>query len=760
MEPGKHELIELKGELHTDKFRGAGKSAFKESVSLSSIEGLYSQLKSISDFWNKDAYMQKALVQVEYKDIVPKSKRLTAILGVNDSDKYIVGAKFKRAGDKFVHAMTYYIGKDVLNKAVDLLGREISLIKTAGFSMIGPSECKKISDQLSKSGGDIGKTRFSNTVFDSSNISCFRLPYLERKEIKAKNIMVTVFKTEHGVKELVKSASPMAKGIEELNDTTAVINSSDFQRLANKYPFIVAMAVQDISEIRPEDSHINIARGMSIPDPDGEPVIGVFDTMFDKEVYFGKWVREEKMLPDGIPIKYPKDFRHGTEVDSILVDGPSLNTDLQDDCGHFRVMHFEVCTDDKMNGASLIDYIKQAVAEHPEIHVWNLSLGSILEIDQNFISPVAAALDEIQKEYNVIFVVAGTNKNRNEEERQWIGSPADSINSVVVNAIDKKGDIASYSRHGPVLSFYAKPDVSCFGGDGRVLMTVCPGGGSDTATTCGTSFAAPWIARKLCFMIDILHLSREVAKALLIDSCASWDEPRKDLSQMKYLGYGIVPQRIEDVVYGNKDELKFIIKGETDAYKTYTYRIPIPEIFKDSNPDKKYFPYKARGTLCYFSNCDRDQGVEYTLDEMNLRVGRMWKKKDGKEGEMAIKTINDDHQVEDDEGTYTNEQQARRYFRKWDPVKQIGETIKRNPKDIESFNSFWGIELLNSSRPNGSERDELKFGLVVRLKEIHEVDRFNDFEQMLIAQGWIVNNIDIDNYININVQSNEEVKLD
>ena len=32
----------------------------------------------------------------------------------------------------------------------------------------------------------------------------------------------------------------------------------------------------------------------------------------------------------------------------------------------------------------------------------------------------------------------------------------------------------------------------------------------------GTSFAAPWISRKLAYLIHIMGLSREVAKALLM----------------------------------------------------------------------------------------------------------------------------------------------------------------------------------------------------------------------------------------------------
>ena len=35
-----------------------------------------------------------------------------------------------------------------------------------------------------------------------------------------------------------------------------------------------------------------------------------------------------------------------------------------------------------------------------------------------------------------------------------IGSPADSLNSLVVNAVDFRGKSASYTRVGPVLSFF------------------------------------------------------------------------------------------------------------------------------------------------------------------------------------------------------------------------------------------------------------------------------------------------------------------
>ena len=90
-----------------------------------------------------------------------------------------------------------------------------------------------------------------------------------------------------------------------------------------------------------------------------------------------------------------------------------------------------------------------------------------MEIKENFISPEAAELDRIQSEYDVLFVVAGTNRPANETKTPMkIGSPADSLNALVVNSVDFRKNSASYTRVGPVLSFFNKPDVSYYGGDG------------------------------------------------------------------------------------------------------------------------------------------------------------------------------------------------------------------------------------------------------------------------------------------------------
>ena len=91
---------------------------------------------------------------------------------------------------------------------------------------------------------------------------------------------------------------------------------------------------------------------------------------------------------------------------------------------------------------------------------YTINLISLLSVSYD-----AAVLDELQSQKNVIFVVSGTNDNRNDHsDIIRVGSPADSLNSLVVNAVRRDGTPVSYSRKGNILSFFNKPDVAYYGG--------------------------------------------------------------------------------------------------------------------------------------------------------------------------------------------------------------------------------------------------------------------------------------------------------
>ena len=218
-------------------------------------------------------------------------------------------------------------------------------------------------------------------------------------------------------------------------------------------------------------------------------MIGVIDTFFDENVYFGAWVDNNDYISD--LEEYQNDLNqrdHGTEVTSIIVDGPRMNPWLDDGCGRFRVRHFGVCSN-RISTIRLVKKIKDIVRENPDIHVWNLSLGTEDEVSKNFVSFDAAALDEIQAGRNVVFVVSGTNDNREVRNGALrVGSPANSLTSLVVNSVRRDGQPAGYSRKGNVLSFYNKPDVSYYGGDYDDRLTAYSSYGTEKVY--GTSFAA------------------------------------------------------------------------------------------------------------------------------------------------------------------------------------------------------------------------------------------------------------------------------
>ena len=358
-------------------------------------------------------------------------------------------------------------------------------------------------------------------------------------------------------------------------------------------------------------------------------------------------------------------------------------------------------------------------------------------------------MDEIQFKYDVIFVVAGTNIPKGIAKTNYkIGSPADSINSLVVNPVDINGKIASYSREGGVLSFYIKPDVCYFGGDFNMPMNVCYAPEKEKLTS-GTSYAAPWITRKLAYLIHILNFTKEEAKAILIDSCEKWNEKYNETEKRKY-GHGIVPTNIKDIVNTPNDEIKFVISGVSQKYDTYNYQLPIPM------SEGKY-PFAAKATMCYFPKCDRNQGVDYTNTEFELKIGRLKNKK--KDQTYSIDTINDD--LQDEEGELTTEEKARRYFRKWDNTKCIKEKYSSRSRDKKSYeNPLWGISITTKNRLNSADGENIKFGIVVTLKELHEVNRIGDFIQMCSFNQWFVEEVDIDNKLDLYNESEIEIDFE
>lgn len=740
-------VLELKGKrfVQESKKGNGGGAAINSKVVVTNnhVKKLQSKLQSLREFWmNEDKPFSGILISVHYNKIVAKTNRISGLFKGDQSNYAIVGAKFNT--EKTKHIITYFLEDADIEDSIKLLenvSKVLTIYFTDGISK-EVFEQKIPFDRIDFKKYFLSKTLFRQIVADVSYIDDFEVEMAHKHD---KESIITLFDIGVDVKSVFNKIGIDILSSRILDNRTVYLDENQMNLLYEKAPYLVAMATENLSDLSPDDFIEEYESDItSIPNPGIEPTIGVIDTLFDKRVYFSKWVEYHDMVDDNIP-KGQNDYRHGTAVSSIIVDGPKMNPWLDDGCGRFKVRHFGVAAGAQFSSFTIIKLIKTIIESNKDIKVWNISLGSNQEINDNFISAEAAVLDQIQYENDVIFVVAGTNKSR--EDVNKIGSPADSINSMVVNAVTKSGLSTKYSRKGLALSFFAKPDVSYYGGSEEQYIQVCEPLG--TTFVAGTSFAAPWVARKLAYLIDVLGLNREIAKALIIDAARGWnDAPTPE--EVALYGHGIVPIKITDIIQTPEDEIRFLVTDVSEKWNTYNYHFPIP-LKADT------YPYYARATMCYFPLCDRAQGVDYTNTELNLHFGRI--QDDGK-----LNEINDDKQNLDDIGesrSYILEGDARERFRKWDNVKYIAETVKDRRVPKKSYrNKNWGMEIKTNNRLDPEDGVGLRFGVVVTIKEMYGINRIDEFIKNCNLNGWLVNAIDIQNRIEIHEKINEEIRFD
>lgn len=737
-----NDILNLKGHFEQRKNPnrpGARNLPANQKIEVSHIINLRKQLEELAEYWKDKFLFKNALVSVHYKDVVAKSNRIRDLLSEspNGANESIVGAKFSDGSEREPrHIITYCIEKATITKTIQKLDDCISIIQNLFSGEIDFKTIEKI-NKNSINIPNVSKTKFVSLIVD-----CFYVDYftIDRNKESIKNrSIVTLYKTDTKTSDILHQIGISEMKYQKLDETTFILDPDQFEILKAQAPYLIAMAVTDIAKLSIADvEDIDEDPDFSIPEPMNEPVIGVIDTHFDKHVYFSKWVEYKNMQSKSIELE-PADYEHGTMVSSIIVDGPSMNPNLQDNCGRFKVRHFGVAKGARNSSSSIMNAVKQVVAENRDIKVWNFSLGSELEIDRNFISSEAAVLDKLQFQNDIIFIVSGTNKPDKETAEKKIGAPADSINSIVVNSVDFDGKPTVYSRVGPVLSFFNKPDVCYYGGTNENRITAYAPQGKKK--TYGTSFAAPWVSRKIAFLVYKMGLSREVAKALLIDSAAGWT---KNKFPSKIVGYGIVPKHIENIIRCENDEIKFVISGISELYDTYNYNIPVP-IVQDMQP------FVAKATLCYFPECSRNQGVDYTDTELDIHFGRIKDK--------GIKPINNN--IQDNEGKFfLKEKKARQLYRKWDNVKLIGEEFKDDSRARKLYgDGLWGISLKIKERLIGDKKP-LNFGLAITLKEIDGKNRLEEFIRLCSLRGWLVNRINVENQINIYTKAEEEIKFE
>lgn len=753
-------LLELRGGkfYHVpNTSRGGGVSFNGSNVTSEFLTNLREELISIRNFWlDKNILGKNVLVTVYYNRMIAKSNRIDKILDMSNHYSQVVGVKFNKEKNK--HIITYLISLKQLETAIDQLENVAKILANEFDNLMDKVKFKNWktthSHLLKNTEKLLGvpKTNFEKILSNASYIEKIGI----EKVIKPSEIntsIVTFYNIKNPIESILTSIGVNTKLIKKIDDYTYNLTKENLEKVINKIPFLVSMSTIDINKVSKDVSSQKISNNsiITIKEPTTEPTIGVIDTPFNKNVYFNEWVDYRDELDKNIP-RTRDDEIHGTAVSSIIVDGPTFNTDLNDNCGNFKVRHFGVLVGNKVSTTLLMEKIKNIVSNNRDIKVWNLSLGSELEINDNYISYEGATLDWIQQEYDVIFIIAGTNKDYKNQYSNKIGAPADSLNSIVVNSVTRGNEKTDYTRSGPVLSFFVKPDVSYYGGDDKKPIRVCTPNGEDWKN--GTSYAAPWIARKVSYLIDVLGFNKETAKALIIH--AARRNPKNKNEDHFNKGYGIVPIDINDIVKSKKSDITFTLSAESENWETYTHNIPIPV------NEKQYHPFLVTATMVYFVKGKRIQGVDYTSTELNLKFGPINKE----EGEGKIKSIDNNNQYKDNqnyEQKKISEQKSRNVFHKWENVKLITDKkidSTNRPKGVKKKEGKnWGLSIEKANRFEIKKDEKIKFAVVITLSEIDGIDRSIEFINDC-SQYWTVKQINVNSQSNVYHKANQDIDFE
>ncbi|MEE8725124.1 MAG: S8 family peptidase [Bifidobacterium crudilactis] len=720
-------------------------------------------LSNILNNWDSDAPIDNILIDVVYGDVTAKSNRVAKLLsepGGDKPDRQIVGARFESKNAHPHHVITHYVTRGAIRRSIGFLNdcaSEVGSNPHFKENVITDENLKDINTAKYSVKQSLSKSAFAKIIKDSYYVKSFCIPKADPAATND-NVLVTFFDVGKNLQTLFEDIGLKYPTNGHVDRQTLLLSASLYERLRNKVPYLVSMSTPDLSLRAEEGISPTDVEVPEIPLPQTEPTIGVIDTDFSESAYVHDWVEIDTNFNLEQVVEGTRDFDHGTEVTSLIVDGPGLNPEFDDGCGRFRVRHFPIATK-RTTMTRLLGVLDRIVVANPDIKVWNISLGTEEPVSNNSISPVAALLDKIQFEHDVIFVIAGTNQLKRDSKQTRLGSPADSINSIVVNSCRKDGTMCSYSRSGPVLSFFHKPDISYYGGDVGEEMHVCAAKG--VVKGGGTSFAAPWISRKLAYLIYVMGFSRESAKALLIDSTTDWS-PTTLNNDFQKKGYGIAPIRIEQILETPNDTIRFIISGSSEKYDTYTYTLPIPS-------DKSKHPFLAKATLCYFPMCDRNQGVDYTDTELDLHFGRIRIIRETKLiNDVPVTTerkriLSVDGNIQTEPGSHNlYEANVREHFRKWDNVKHISDVQKKRMLARKQYNpeGYWGLSIKTKERLSNVYGKGLHFAVVVTLKEMFGKNRIEDFIQQCSLRGWLVTRISQSARIEVFEEAEQQISFE
>lgn len=411
-----------------------------------------------------------------------------------------------------------------------------------------------------------------------------------------------------------------------------VVDSQDTMKRLATMDGVISIKPMPYFEITASPEPYNTHLPVQSPKEDEEYAeVGLLDSGVDDIPHLRPWMRGDNQNVAGLD-EHDIDKGHGTAVAGILLYGDELQGEHYTGCKPMWLTSCVVNTDPSkaiIEEVEMVEYIRTAIADNPNVKVWNLSQGTNTEVSDDCFSDFAIFLDSVQKEYGVLICKSAGNQLHPDTGELRITHGADSIRSLVVGSIshDKKdprdGEInerSPFSRIGFGPEFLVKPDVVHYGGNLITGVQSFSFTGYQCGLWVGTSFSTPRVAALAANLGKVLSgdFNPLLVKALIIHSSeypgsvnASSD------ALLKEQGYGL-PAPMDDILNNDADEFTMVFQPVITRGEDYQILdFPFPSTMVD---DDGYFYGDITVTVVTDPILKPSEGSEYCQTDVDVKI--------------------------------------------------------------------------------------------------------------------------------------------
>lgn len=519
--------------------------------------------------------------------------------------------------------------------------------------------------------------------------------------------------------------------------------------------------------------------------------VGVFDEGISDIDHLKKW-------KDGSYIAFALDEydkSHGTFIAGILNYGDELEGKDWTGTRPFKITEAVIFPNNKfgyIDEPMMIEFMREAIKKHPEVKVWNFSIGNETAIKDDQYSDFAKSLDALQDEYGVLIIKAAGNciNFLKAAPRGRITEASESIRSLTVGSLahDKRDhDISAvnhpspFSMVGPGCADVIKPDLVHYGGNVGMINGKADINGvksfSADGKLCkavGTSYSAPRVAALAAELAGSLkeEFNADLIKALLIHSAKHPEEFESDLyDRISQIGFGM-PSKIGDILFNDPNEVTLILRDAVDKGSNIKIMdFPFPQsLVKDG-----HFYGQVKITLVTSPEVNSYHGAEYIQTDVDAAFGTYEKKVEVLESKIKRNPIDmEDRQNLLLPSRYSSIKQksatsafkSERFLHSYSqgrrelfmPIKKwcidLEEFTEKHKKTCLDQNRLWFLQLEATYRNNfdvrmkDSKDISQEFILIVTIKDPRKKGTvYNEVTQLLTQYNFLHENIKVDERI-------------